>query len=251
MIRRQGFHARALGSIWYAAALIAAIALSGVGVATGSLNSTVARDCRTYEVAARIANRRVCLRDLEPCKNRLERSYERFGFYCSQGRLIATWRRLRRPLHLPNIDSGSACPTSSVDQRIDFEFFGVGPGIGDGPVYPAPFDPNYRQPLDVLTVPAGWHGGKEALLILPAYRGPVLIRGRQLDGAGAVTFASNEIRGAPRLPNTSTELRIPVWRAAVVRTFFFLEPPGCFAYQIDGTTFTKTVVFQVTLEATS
>ena len=251
MIHGRGFQSRAVGGIWCAAALIAAVALPGISVATGGLNSAVARDCRKYEVAARIANRRVCLGDLEPCKSRLERNYERFGFYCRQRRLIAMWRRLRRPLHLPTIDSGSACPTSSVDGRIDFESFGVGPGIGDGPVYPAPFDPNYRQPLDVLTVPVGWHGGKEALLILPAYRGPVLIRGRQLDGAGTVTFASNEIRGAPRLPNTSTELRIPVWRAAVVRTFFFLEPPGCFAYQIDGTTFTKTVVFEVRLDGTS
>ena len=48
------------------------------------------------------------------------------------------WSKLRRPLHLPRLDPGSACPVSRVDRRVDWEranIFG-GSGIGRGPVYP-------------------------------------------------------------------------------------------------------------------
>src|SRR5213082_2090576 len=48
------------------------------------------------------------------------------------------WQKLHRPLHLPRLAPGAACPVSQVDRRIDWErvrIFG-GSGIGRGPVYP-------------------------------------------------------------------------------------------------------------------
>jgi hypothetical protein len=175
----------------------------------------------------------------------LERQYQRHGFHCRSGFLTATWRRLSRPLHIPKLSAGAACPISAVAPGIDFRSQGVGPGIGPGPVFPAPFSPDATQPLNDFTVPPGWHGGKHAIFTLSRYHGPTLIRGGQLDGSGTVTFASNEIRGAPSLANPQPELRLAAGTPHVVHTFFFLTPPGCYGYQIDGTTFSDVVVFKV------
>jgi hypothetical protein len=82
----------------------------------------------------------------------------------------------------------------------------------------------------------------------PRYRGPVLIRGRQLDGAHLLRF------GLAFVP--STELRIARWgssagapgwgfRASSTR----LRAPGCYGYQIDGRTFSRVIVFQAVLES--
>jgi hypothetical protein len=94
-----------------------------------------------------------------------------------------------------------------------------------------------------------WHGGKHAFFRLAAYHGRVLVRGRQLGGPGLVTFASNEIRGAPKLSDPKPQLRLDLGTPRLVHTFFFLTPPGCYAYQIDGTTFSYVVVFKVSLAA--
>lgn len=185
------------------------------------------------------------------CRNaaRVLRGSTNGGFTCRSGTLVATWKRLSRPLHIPSLPAGAACPISAVASRIDFRAHNVGTGIGPGPVFPAPFSPDAPEPLNDFSAPADWHGGKHAFFMLSAYHGRALIRGGQLDGPGTVTFASNEIRGAPALSDPKPELRLDVGTPQVVHTFFFLKPPGCYAYQIDGTTFSYVVVFHVGLSA--
>lgn len=138
---------------------------------------------------------------------------------------------------------------SALASQVDFQSYGVGHGVGTGPVYPAPFSPDATQQLNNYTVPPGWQGGKHAFLTVPSYRGPALVRGAQLDGPEVVTFASNEIRGAPSLADPKPELRLPAGTRSVVHSFFFLTPPSCYAYQIDGTTFSEIVVFKVRLSS--
>src|SRR5438105_6934888 len=128
----------------------AVLVCEAAGIATGS--AVRARSCGRDSVAARIAGRRVCLRDGQRCNSRRERQYGRYGFQCSYGSLVATWKRLQRPLHIPSIAPGSACPIAHADPNVDFASFGVGPGIGDGHVYTAHYDPRYPQALNVLTL---------------------------------------------------------------------------------------------------
>lgn len=221
---------------------------AGIAAAMGphvGRSSAPAHVCGLYSVRAEVRAKAVCLSDAERCGVGLARQYARYGFECASGSLLATWKRLDRPLHIPTLPPGATCPISSIASRIDFRAHNVGAGIGPGPVFPAPFSPDAPQPLNAFSVPAGWHGGKHALFTLSAYHGRVLIRGRQLDGPGIVTFASNEIRGAPALSSPKPELRLGVGGPQVVHTFFFLTPPGCYAYQIDGTTFSYLVVFTV------
>jgi hypothetical protein len=169
-------------------------------------------------------------------------------------RIAATpdpWAPLRRRLDLPRLASGAPCPASGIDASVDWEaarIFG-GSGIGPGPVYPglggapflsAPRDTQYGGP---------WHGQKVFWYVLPSYDGPVLIRGRRLDGPEWMRFDGG------RLP--APELRIEPgetvsWdgqpagsrgRPSGVR----VRASGCYGVQVDGTGFTRTIVFEVRL----
>jgi hypothetical protein len=87
-------------------------------------------------------------------------------------------------------------------------------------------------------------------LVSPEYRGPVLIRGRQLDGSHELRFGSS---GTPTLP---AELRIgseaglrPDGPAAGWRDwpdYTIVPAPGCYAYQVDGLGFTQIIAFEIT-----
>ena len=91
---------------------------------------------------------------------------------------------LRRPLRLPKLRPGAACPVSAPGRRVSRQF---APAIGGGPVYAVglwafdrravlPFPPhNHNFP------PGSWTGQVLKWLISPAYHGPVLIRGRELN----------------------------------------------------------------------
>jgi len=166
------------------------------------------------------------------------------------------WARLHRPLHVPHLATGSRCPVSRVNRTVRFAAFGTARGIGAGPAFPIGFG----RPGSVLEfVPpasgtdfgdSGWGGQKVLWLVTPAYRGPVLIRGRRLDGQQLVRFEGAGMRIPPR------ELRIPTratlngnpgvsdlgqrYRPSYTR----LLVPGCYAYQVDGTTFSRVVVFR-------
>jgi hypothetical protein len=89
--------------------------------------------------------------------------------------------------------------------------------------------------------------------IAPRYRGPVLIRGRRLDQPGRIRFDRGKV--------PPTEMRIskndrggypPGYKHVGQRyrpSYTRLRAPGCYAYQIDGTTFSRVIVFQVELSA--
>jgi hypothetical protein len=79
----------------------------------------------------------------------------------------------------------------------------------------------------------------------PSYTGPVLIRGRQLGGTGAVGF------GEGRVPYD--ELQLLAQGMSTPRglgggrewlSFTRVRSPGCYAYQVDGTSFSTVVVFR-------
>jgi hypothetical protein len=161
------------------------------------------------------------------------------------------WRRLDRPLHLQPIAAGTACPVSQVDRRVRWgrqHIYGTS-GTGHGPVYPGLGTPPVgRLTADPDTQYGGpWYGVKVFWYALPRYSGPVLLRGRQLDGTGTLGFNG---KGVPR-----RELRIHrgdtvSWTGQVVgsrgipSTVRVLQP-GCYGVQLDGKTFSRVVVFYV------
>jgi hypothetical protein len=140
-----------------------------------------------------------------------------------------------------------ACRVSRVDTGVAWKrvhIFG-GSGVGGGPVYPglgsssgvlhATRDQQYGGP---------WFGEKVFWYVLPSYRGPVLIRGRRLDGPQVMGF-----NGAKR---PDPELRIhpletvswagqPQGSRGVPSDVRILTA-GCYGFQIDGTSFSRIVV---------
>jgi hypothetical protein len=170
--------------------------------------------------------------------------------YVHAGSASDVWRKLHRPLHLPRLAAGATCPVSPVDRRLDWKpinIFGVS-GIGPGPVYPGLGGTGGHVTVSADTQYGGpWLGGKLFWYVRPTYRGPILIRGRRLDANGLMGFD-----GARR---PEPELRIhtydtvswsgqPAGSRGVPSSVRVLQP-GCYAAQIDGTRFSRVVVFIV------
>lgn len=150
----------------------------------------------------------------------------------------AGWRRLHRPLQLPTEPSNGACPRTRGGRTTPATAF----GFGSGPVYAVL---GARGAIS-LTGHITRDGGtllKTLWAIAPRYRGPLLIRGAQLDGHGAMHFhLGGPIRTELRLSPASYGSHH--WRYQPSDTV--VPGPGCYALQIDGNSFTETVVFAAT-----
>jgi hypothetical protein len=158
------------------------------------------------------------------------------------------WKKLHRPFHLPVVVAGAACPVSAKT-RVDLGHEGVRFLPGRGPAYPnfagagTTLEYQWPPPENSDFYGTGWSGNKVLWWVAGAYHGPVLIRGRQLDGNERVRFE----RGSP----PPLELKIPAgkgwaaWKGARDRpSYTRVRAEGCYAYQVDGTTFSRTIVFQ-------
>ncbi len=171
---------------------------------------------------------------------------------CSSGYTGSAPAALRRPLHLPALVHGR-CPTHRA--RVIEPH--VGPAEGPGPIYPVIADPagpsgvlTFADPPPPGSLTAGTVFGEQKVLWIgaPRYRGPVLIRGGQLGGHNPVKFDGGtgvlfpELQVPPRSQDDLAGLPRRGWRGWPSGTD--LRAPGCYAWQIDGTTFSYTVVFK-------
>ena len=155
------------------------------------------------------------------------------------------WAKLRRPLHIPHIAAGARCPVTAASRPSpDYS----APALGRGPAYPL-----YPWRAGTLSFfypvrpsqewyPSDWSGEKVLWIVAPRYRGPLLIRGRQLDGPNLVRFDDGAL--------PPVELRLQAGGATSARGFrnlggyVRLRAPGCYAWQVDGTTFSRVIVFR-------
>jgi hypothetical protein len=151
------------------------------------------------------------------------------------------WAELRRPLHIPRIAPGDRCPVTPLITAKTWR------AQGPGPVYPVGAFPalwfNYPPEPDQLWYGSTWSGQKVLWIGRPSYRRPVLIRGRQLDGPREVRFG----RGL----NPTREMRLRSIGGSVGTTgwqnlpsYTRLRAPGCYAWQVDGTSFSTVIVFR-------
>ena len=179
------------------------------------------------------------------------RILSRFGIPARIAAPVDPWAPLRRPLVLPRLEGGAPCPVSAVDESVDWDAANIfgGSGIGPGPVYPGLGSDSSLSALPDTQFGGPWYGQKVFWYVLPSYTGPVLLRGRRLDGPEWMRFDSGKLPG--------DELRITkgetvIWtgqpvgsrgRPSAVRVL----AAGCYGVQVDGTTFTRTVIFRVTL----
>ena len=111
-------------------------------------------------------------------------------------------------------------------------------------------DPHHRStvtmtfPPDRRSVFAGsaFSGQKILWLVAASYHGPVLIRGIGPHNTTPVRFSTTD---GPLRP----EVRLPPEPAAgparYTDTYVRVRRPGCYAWQVDGSTFTYTITFRV------
>ena len=90
-----------------------------------------------------------------------------------------------------------------------------------------------------------WKAARVTWVAAGGYPGPVLIRGRQVGGSGAVGF------GEGRTPYDELQLLAQGSGAPSVSgqgrawlSFTRLRRAGCYAYQVDGTSFSYAIVFR-------
>ncbi|HEY5385631.1 MAG TPA: hypothetical protein VIJ56_10370 [Acidimicrobiales bacterium] len=97
-------------------------------------------------------------------------------------------------------------------------------------------------PLGPSSAP-GWGALKTVWLSLPAYKGPYLVRGERLDGPGSVRIGDSPSRGSFVVPTGVSVNGGDGYRPGIA--YVWLRQAGCYGFQIDGTTFTRTVVLYV------
>ena len=129
----------------------------------------------------------------------------------------------------------------SQGERVSTQEF-AGNALGSGPVRvlggftvtgtaPIRYDPTN-----------GWYGTKSLWYADPSYQGPFLIRGRQLDGDGQISFGEQPqgkmlfIRAGPTINSGYG------YREAPGGTY--VKSPGCYAFQVDGVNFSYIITFE-------
>lgn len=147
---------------------------------------------------------------------------------------------LARPLRLPSVPAGAACPVT--EPRPWSGHGSTETVLGDGPLYPVAY---YFEPGTVLRLraddrePDGSYA-KKVRWIGAGYTGPVLVRAARIDGPGSASVEFS-YTGQRRDGGHYAELTLPDSDLPAATT---VSGPGCYAYQVDGTTFTITIVFR-------
>jgi len=160
---------------------------------------------------------------------------------CGRGGAPAT---LWRPLHLPTVAPGGACPVSarhSIARNLT--------GGGDGPIYATHADPwrvLFPPPRNSLASGTGWSVDKTPFVRKRSFIGPFVVRGSRIDGAGVLGFSGP----GGRRPFEAFQFAAGRSEAEVAGltgwpTLVWMTSPGCYAVQVDGTSFSRVIVFRV------
>ena len=152
----------------------------------------------------------------------------------------------RRTIRFPKLTAGEACPTSagsyvSVPGASGWALKGkvvsvLIPQAGDvahGTVRLAPSDVS------------GWYGIKTHWLITPSYSGWVVVRAEQLDASAPVAALGEAGIGPVMIPPGPTSNTFQGWRQQPSGTY--VKEPGCFGFQIDGSTFQEHLILKAVL----
>jgi hypothetical protein len=151
-----------------------------------------------------------------------------------------------RPVVLPTVSPG-ACP---VTKRLVHVSWNALPFVqGDGPVALMIVPPVDEAAIDVGGWPVdtlGYVGQKTPWEISMSYRGPLLIRGRRLDGSSPIRFAHGTGDHLTELwwPNVDQlKNHYHGWYGLPSSTL--VRKVGCYGFQLDGTNFSEHIIVRV------
>jgi hypothetical protein len=152
--------------------------------------------------------------------------------------------KLMRPLHFPRV-AGARCPASR-GRYVDTPTVS-GIALGSGPVrvfINNPGDLRHGMAHLASTDVPGWLALKTHFFSVPAYHGPFLVRAKRLDDSGPIRLGARPTQTAPlRVPSGPAANGLAGWREFPYSTF--VKAPGCYAWQVDGLTFSKTIIVRM------
>jgi len=172
----------------------------------------------------------------------------------------------QRPLRPPGAGSSTTCPSMPAHQDVQVV---VATGLDPGKPPPhGPFDGYGVGPVyltgQITFYPGAWDLG--LWFVKPPYAGPLVIRGREVKGTARATFSqqldgrATPVGSTPGAPvsmvsgfgqpapfyselDFPAEGTAPYWRAYFAETHY--DVGGCYAIQVDGSTFTETFLLEV------
>ena len=160
----------------------------------------------------------------------------------------------QRPLTLPVIRAGDRCPvTQGSSESVPREPYIFCAGclwFGRGPVYFAwSFRVNHVEDamfsLDGVPHENTAYRAKTPWVSKPDYEGPILIRGRRLDGKGTLRFNVASPKPEENLklnaPSRTDPTRWSFWPSSM-----YVPGPGCYGIQVDTLRGTDIVIFSTT-----
>jgi hypothetical protein len=204
-------------------------------LAAGTAHGATPNGCGWGAVASKVG----CLTPYAQCTKVHQAAYRRHAFACVAGSLQYDWSQLRRrPVRKP------ACTLTHQEGTLKRNGFGSVAAWGSpaSPFMPVPR--SLEAPVEYDNGSYSEYGVFKAMWAIdPRYFGPVLVRGRQLDGDDALKFEKGEPGFSDQTrAHPTTELRESggYVHPAVTR----VRTLGCYAYQVDGIRFSYSIVFR-------
>lgn len=147
-----------------------------------------------------------------------------------------------RQLTLPTLTPGAACPLSEV------QVFGPSqPKSKQAERSQVPSRVSGTWPVFMTSQTSFFAGQAVELCVSSEYLGPLLVRGRQIDGPAGMPLAQAPWSSSPAVGAQGLELTgasDPGWRAWSGQIAGGTGP-GCYGLQADGFTFTSMLIFSV------
>ena len=160
---------------------------------------------------------------------------------------------LSRPLHFPALQPGSSCPASSGETVHNGYFNGVALGSGLVRVLIGNRGDLRRGQVDVGTTKSvGWGALETLWFSTPSYEGPFVVRGRRLGGVSRIEVQpGNDGLGpgsGPLIVSSGPTLNTRNGYRTVPGSTW-VTSPGCYAWQVDGSSFSEIIVMNAVSSA--
>lgn len=153
---------------------------------------------------------------------------------------------LKRPLHFPILKPGERCPATHGSQVNSPTFAGI--ALGNGPVRALiGMAGNLRAGITDLAHASPWLAFKTDWFSFPSYRGPFVIRAEPLGRSAPVAMGESPVVAPLVMPPGQSVNGSGGWRDAPGYTW--VTAPGCYAWQVDGLSFSEVIVVQAVLPA--